>query len=179
MKQKTQTRQSGSANEFLEVIQPVQHVDLERYIEQSKFPQAAMFAVCLNEDDTYIGNARLSNIDWVNRCASYCRMFGHSSGRGQGFGAEALVLLLRYGFHHLGLNRIFSAAIGENSKSLRSNDRVGMKREGVRQQASFKNGRFRDTIALSMLREDFDRLHGSPEDWTAREAEYAERYAGC
>ncbi len=128
-----------------------------------------MFAICDKENDLHIGNARLSGIDWVRRVALYGRMIGRAEYRGEGYGSDALVQLLRFGFHHLGLNRIWSAAVITNEISLGSNDKAGMMREGILRQFFYVGGRYRDGVALSMLREDFDRLHGTPEDWEEKE----------
>ena len=45
--------------------------DLEYYLENSQMPTAKMFAICLKEDDTYIGNARISSIDYTHSKCSY------------------------------------------------------------------------------------------------------------
>ncbi len=156
-------------NRHLASTLPVTRESLERYWEISQPPNAAMFAICLAEDDTYIGNARLSEIDWVSRKAKYGRIIGDAQHRGRGLGSEALILLLRYGFHNLGLNRIYSSAIIENEVSLASNDKVGMSREGILRQEILRDGQFFDAVYLAMLREDFDRLHGDPATWRKRD----------
>ena len=80
---------------------------LERYWAASQPPNATMFAICLHEDDMYIGNARLSTFDWISRKCRYGWIIGDSKHRGRGLGSEALVLLLRYGFHNLGMKSDF------------------------------------------------------------------------
>jgi RimJ/RimL family protein N-acetyltransferase len=150
---------------------PINRDMLERYFEASQPPDAVIFAICDRENGYHFGNARLSYIDWVHRMARYGRLIGDQNYRGRGYGTEALILLLRYGFHHLGLNRIWSAAVIENEPSLESNDRVGMTREGVLRDFVWANGKFNDAISLSMLRREFDEKHGSPESWTERELE--------
>jgi|ETN02SMinimDraft_4_1059925.scaffolds.fasta_scaffold117388_2 RimJ/RimL family protein N-acetyltransferase len=143
---------------------PQTRESLVDYFEQSTPPNCVMFAICDKETDTYIGNARLSSIDWIHRTALYGRLVGPREYRGGGYGTDALVLLFRYGFHFLGLNRIWSTAWIENDVSLASNDKFGMTREGIMRQAVFKNGDFHDTVILAMLRHDFDRLHGVSEN---------------
>ncbi len=144
---------------------PVNRMSLEKYFEASQPPDCVMFAVCEQETDRHIGNARLSQIDWHRRIALYGRIIGPADYRGRGFGSDALIQLLRYGFHQLGLNRIWSAAVVENEISLGSNDKVGMTREGILRDFFYIGGRFRDGVALAMLRADFDRLYGGPEKW--------------
>lgn len=125
-----------------------------------------MLAICDRENDRYIGNARLFNIDWIHRIAGYGRLIGPPEYRGGGYGSDALILLLRHGFHNLGLNRIWSVAWGQNKISLGSNDKVGMVREGVARDYCFKNGQFYDGVFLSMLRREFDEKHGDPAFWS-------------
>ena len=81
---------------------PINRELLEEYFEAAKPPGVVMFAVCDIETHKHIGNARLSYIDWVHRTARYGWLIGASGKRGRGIGSEALVLLLRFGFHHLG-----------------------------------------------------------------------------
>lgn len=154
---------------------PTNHDRAIEYFEASQPPNAVYFAVCDVETGTHIGNARLSLIDWISRVATYGRIIGHPDYYGRGFGSDALIQLLRYGFHYLGLNRIWSSAVTSNDSSLGSNDKVGMTREGVLREYVYARGRFHDTIVLAMLRSDFDRLHGTPEDWAAGDAERRDR----
>ena len=150
---------------------PVNHEAAIEYFERSQPPSAVYFAVCDIETCTHIGNARLSLIDPIHRVATYGRLIGHPEFRGKGFGSDALIQLLRYGFHHLGLNRIWSSAVTENRASLGSNDKVGMTREGLLREYIYANGKFHDTIVLAMLRSDFDELHGGPDVWEKHDAE--------
>ncbi len=149
---------------------PVNRDTLEEYYEKSQPPGCAMFAICDIENGLHIGNARISQIDWIHRVALFGWLIGIAEYRGKGYGTDALVQLLRFGFHHLGLNRILSAVALPNEKSLGSIDKVGMVREGILRQFFFVNGEYVDGVSLSMLREDFDRTHGSPAEWKTRTA---------
>lgn len=146
------------------------------YYEASQPPSAAYFAVCDIESGTHIGNARLSLIDPINRVATYGRIIGHQDYKRKGYGTDALVQLLRFGFHRLGINRIWSSAVEENIQSLGSNDKVGMVREGRLREYVYANGVFHDTIVLAMLRKDFDTLHGGPEEWVKRDRMVRDKY---
>lgn len=150
---------------------PVNQEAAIEYFTRSQPPSAVFFAVCDIETSTHIGNARLSLIDPIHRVATYGRLIGHPDFRGKGYGSDALIQLLRFGFHHLGLNRIWSSAVTDNRASLGSNDKVGMTREGLLREYIYANGKFHDTIVLAMLRKDFDELHGGPEVWEKHDAE--------
>jgi len=73
---------------------------------------------------------------------------------GQGLGSEALKLILRYGFDERGLNRIYAHINADNAASLRLHEKCGYQREGVLRQAIFKNGRFKDVVVMSILKEE-------------------------
>ncbi len=155
---------------------PVNYDRAVAYYENSQAPSAVYFAVCDIETGTHIGNARLSLIDWINRVATYGRIVGHQDYKRKGYGTDALIQLLRFGFHQLGINRIWSSAVEENFRSLGSNDKVGMVREGQLREYVYANGKFHDTIVLAMLRKDFDRIHGGPDEWAARDAEARKKF---
>ncbi len=139
---------------------PINEKDLINYFKLQKLPHSIMFAICLKENNKYIGNARLGNIDWVNKCSTYGRLIGDKKYKGKGLGSEALILLLRYGFQTLGLNRIASSALATNKISIKSNLKIGMVKEGILKEASFKNGKFVDRIQLSMIAKNFFKRYG-------------------
>ncbi len=152
---------------------PVTREALEEYYDKSQTEHCVMFAICDKENGLHIGNARLSSIDWTRRVALYGRLIGNADYRGKGYGSDALIQLLRFGFHQLGLNRIQSIAVIENEISLGSNDKVGMTREGILREFFYVDGKFLDGVQLAMLRADFDNLHGAPKDWAEKQRQKA------
>ena len=98
-------------------------------------------------------------------------MIGDESNRGKGFGSDTLIQLLRFGFHDLGLNHIYGKVTLANKAAVRSNEKIGMTREGVIREDIFLNGSFHDSALFGMLRAEFDNLHGAPEDWAATPTE--------
>lgn len=139
---------------------PVSEKELKDYFKLQKLPYSVMFAICKNEDGMYIGNGRLSQIDWVNKECVYGRLIGEKNLKGKGFGSEALILLLRYAFSVLGMNRVYSSAVITNKISIRSNLKIGMKKEGIFKEASYKNGKFVDRVAFAFLAKDFFKRYG-------------------
>ena len=139
---------------------PVSRDGLEEYYKMSSPPEHVMFAICDIKTDTYIGNCRLGNINYVDRNCNYGRLIGHPDYRGKGIGTEVLELLFRYGFHFLGMERIFSGAVSCNHISIKNNQKFGMKIEGIAKHTTFRNGVFYDSVMLAMLRHEFDEKYG-------------------
>jgi len=135
--------------------------DLENYLENSQMPKAKMFAICVKEDDTYIGNARISSIDYNHSKCSYGRFIGNVKYRGKGFGSEVLKLILFHCFLRLKLNRVSTVVFTDNVPSIKSNEKAGMINEGVLRQSIHHKGEFRDVISFAMTRKDFDHIYPS------------------
>jgi len=145
-------------NKYLEYKKKTTKKDLIDYLNISQPPDVYMFAVCLEKNNKYIGNARLSAIDLKNSCASYGRLIGAKNLRGQGIGTEVLTLLAYYAFYNLNLHRIESGVISSNIASIRSNEKAGAIREGVLREASYINGEYKDIIMFGMLKPEFESI---------------------
>ena len=127
--------------------------DLTKYVENSD--SSRMFAVCLSKNDEYIGNARLSSIDWFSHRAAYGRLIGAKNLRGMGIGTEVLALLAYFAFNCLNLNRIQTGVISTNIASIKSNDKVGAIREGVSREFVYLDGKYEDIIRFGILKNEF------------------------
>lgn len=106
-------------------------------------------------DGRYIGNVNLTSIHAINRSAEYSIMIGAAGDRGKGAGALATQHILRHGFADRGLNRIYLTVLSDNVAAIRMYEKVGFRREGIKRQDVFKNGRFHDMVMMSILREEF------------------------
>ena len=55
----------------------------------------------------------------------------------------------------MNLNRIELGVLGSNISGLKLYEKVGFKREGVKRQSIYKNGKFVDVIMMAILKEEF------------------------
>lgn len=106
-------------------------------------------------DDSHVGNVSLQNIDWVCRSGELAVLFGAREHWGKGYATEACGLVLRHAFHELGLNRVYCGTGEDNAAMQKLAERLGMRREGVRRQAHFKNGRFLDIVDYGILASEY------------------------
>jgi len=77
---------------------------------------------------------------------------------GEGYGSDAKMVLLRYAFLKLKLNRVESHVFPHNPRSLRYSQKCGYKLEGILRQNVRKHGKFYDSIVLSVLKQDWLKL---------------------
>jgi RimJ/RimL family protein N-acetyltransferase len=73
----------------------------------------------------------------------------------QGYGTDAMRLLLRHGFETLNLNRIMLDVYDTNPRAVRSYEKAGFIHEGRKRQGMYKNGRYIDILQMSVLREEW------------------------
>ncbi|HEY5982139.1 MAG TPA: GNAT family protein [Anaerolineales bacterium] len=104
------------------------------------------------------GNTGLFNLEWTNRSAELGIFIGDKSKWNQGYGTEALGLILQHGFNTLNLNRIFLRVYASNSRAQRSYEKAGFKLEGTMRQALFRHGQYVDVNIMSILRSEWKEL---------------------
>lgn len=144
---------------FLGRVTPLDAIAERKWHEgrsRSACPSDIVFAVVLKEGDRYIGNIGLHGIDWINGVATTGSVIGEADCRSRGYGTEAKMLMLKYAFDDLRLERIESRVLASNGRSLRALEKQGYKVEGVIRKRFVRNGVRVDEIYLGLLREDFE-----------------------
>jgi RimJ/RimL family protein N-acetyltransferase len=83
---------------------------------------------------------------------------------GNGYATEAARALVRFGFEELGLHRIWSWCIADNSASAHVLRKIGMREEGRQRDKEYFKGRYWDTLLFGMLEEEWreSRLREAP-----------------
>lgn len=87
-------------------------------------PDSVHFAIVLH-DGRHIGNCSLHTIRWEEKTAELGIVLGEKDCWGQGYGPEALRLLLRYAFSDLGLSRVVLHVHKDNIRAIRAYQKVG------------------------------------------------------
>ena len=90
---------------------------------------------------------------------------------GQGYATEAARAMVNFGFRELGLHRISSWCIADNTASARVLERLGFQQEGRLRQNEFFKGRRWDTLLYALLRQEWEGL--------AEYREFEGNHEGC
>jgi len=114
-------------------------------------PACKVFAICLLENDRHVGNISLQQISAKNKSAELAILIGDPSVYGKGIGYEAGKLLIHYAFTLLHLHRVYCGTHAENSGMQKLALKLGMKEEGRRLEAVFKNGKFADIVEYGLI----------------------------
>lgn len=74
---------------------------------------------------------------------------------GQGYGKEALSILLNYAFQELNLHRVSLRVFSFNEKAIKLYKNLGFKEEGNSRQSLYRNGHWHDILHMGILKEEF------------------------
>lgn len=112
------------------------------------------FGIRMKSSGRLIGVCQLTAINAVARSADLQIRIGAAASRGKGLGAEAVRLLVGFGFRDLNLHRIALQVFATNARAIKTYQRAGFKHEGTLRDASFIDGRFVDVCVMAMLEDE-------------------------
>jgi len=114
------------------------------------------FAMVLLEGDVLIGHISLHDIDHLNRHGFIGIFIGEEEHRGRGYGAEAIRLVLDFGFKTMNLHSILLSVIADNAAAIACYKKVGFRESGRRREYKFKGGKYFDVIYMDILEREFE-----------------------
>lgn len=123
---------------------------------QSRQGREQVYLGVFTQEGELVGDIQLANINWRNRTATTGLSIARQADRGKGYGTDATLILLRFGFEHLGLHRVTAAIAEYNSGAQRILEKCGFVQEGRERQAIYSGGRRWDRLAYGLLRTEFD-----------------------
>lgn len=117
-----------------------------------------LMSIEIQEDDSWklIGNLGFFHIDPHAHSAEIGIMIGEKAYWNQGYGTEAMQLLLQHGFNTLNLNRIYLQVYENNPRAIRCYEKSGYLNEGRMRQAHYSEGKFHDVILMGVLRSEWE-----------------------
>lgn len=113
------------------------------------------YAMVLLDGDIMVGCISLQNIDHRNRHAFIGIFIGEEEHRGKGYGAEAIRLILEYGFKILNLHSIQLSIHADNPAGIACFKKAGFRESGRRHEWIFKDGKYIDVIYMGILDREF------------------------
>ena len=84
--------------------------------------------------------------------------------RGQGFGFEAMQLVIAFGFRELSLHRIALSVASYNEGAIHLYEKLGFKHEGTAREALQRDGQFYDSYSYGLLKQEWDNSCGEFND---------------
>jgi len=112
----------------------------------------------------HIGGTGFHFIDKRNRLAECGLFIGPRKYWNKGYGRDALLTLLRYGFDTMNLNRVQLRVMEFNARAIHLYEKIGFVREGSEREAHFYQGRYWDMLHYSILRREWEARYGAPKE---------------
>ncbi len=108
------------------------------------------------KEDKLIGTIGLEHIDYIGRSAVLGIFIGDEDYRGNGYGTEAIRLLLEFGFRYLNLHSIRLDLLDINERAHKCYLKCGFKDTGRSREAIFLNGKYYDKLHMDILESEFE-----------------------
>lgn len=144
-----------STTDYLGRSHQIMTLEAEREYLEKHNKDEANFSIIKAETDEMIGTISLENIDHINQIATLGIFIGEKQARNQGYGTEAIHLILEYGFNYLNLKNIELHVMEFNKRAYGCYEKCGFKETGRRRKCKYINGKHYDLIYMDILKEEF------------------------
>jgi RimJ/RimL family protein N-acetyltransferase len=137
--------------------QPMTRTDEEVFLQRiAGSTTELVLGIAMRAADRLVGTIGLHAIDWRNRHAGLGISIGDRAVWGQGFGGEAIRLLVRHAFETLNLHRVWLQVYEFNERGQRLYRKIGFREEGRLREDVFREGRYWDTLVMAVLRDEWE-----------------------
>lgn len=113
------------------------------------------FRYAIDADRNCVGVISLSSVDWKNRSANI-NIKLISDARGKGIAYRASKLLISYCFEELNFHCITANVLDNNNSSRKLWEKLGFTLDGILRQRVYKNGEYRNLLAFSLMKDEFN-----------------------
>ena len=117
-------------------------------------PSTMNWAIECLEDGAFIGATGLNRLDFRNRNCYWGIWIGPPGRWGRGYGTEACMLLVRYAFAQLGMEKVYLYVFDGNDRGRRAYEKAGFKLEGTLPRDHWHEGRLITTYLMAVYRDD-------------------------
>jgi len=108
-------------------------------------------------DDKKIGQVNSNEIDKENKRVELDIIIGRKEYLDQGYGPEALEILISYLFDNFDLNKVWIQSRNNNPRAMNAYKKVGFKQEGLLRQQDYFEGKFVDCTSFGLLKGEFEK----------------------
>ena len=128
----------------------------KEWLENSaKNTENRIFNIIELKDNKLIGTIGLEHFNWIVRSAVLGIFIGDKDFRNNGYGTEAIKLLLEYGFKYLNLHSIRLDLLAINERAHRCYLKCGFKDTGCSREQILLNGKYYDKLHMDILESEF------------------------
>lgn len=127
----------------------------KQYLDSDLDPNERAFAIIDGNNDKIIGTCGLMSIDFINRHAELGIFIGEKDYWNDGYGCEAIKLVLDFGFNILNLHNIMLKVYSYNNRAINCYKKIGFKESGRLRESKIIAGEKYDEIFMDILSTEF------------------------
>lgn len=132
---------------------PILETDHDQWTESMIHKRSDLVPFVIEDQTTQeaIGTCQLLNINWRHRSAELQIRIGSTRHRNRGLGADAVKLLVNFGFKDLNLHRIYLHVSATNQRAIRAYMKCGFQQDGLLRDAALIDGKWVDVFVMALL----------------------------
>jgi len=140
-------------------VMPMSEAAAAKFLEKVRTDHDRVwFVIALQANDRVIGEAGLLRMFNPWRTTDLSIVIGEKDAWGQGYGTEAIQLMLDYAFGYLNFHRVSVGVVGFNERAIRFYEKVGFKREGIQREGYYHDHQYHDFVMMSILEDEYRAL---------------------
>jgi RimJ/RimL family protein N-acetyltransferase len=137
-------------------LRPMPRDEVERFFQTRLLSsESVAYGIHVRETGRLIGLTTFSALDPDNGTVLLHITIGETDALGQGYGTEAVRLMLWLAFERIGLHRVGLSVFSFNERAIRSYEKAGFRIEGRLREAIARDGRYWDEVQMGVLRDDW------------------------
>jgi diamine N-acetyltransferase len=143
-------------------VRPMTEAAAEAFFQKTQSEEDRIwFVVALKDSGRVIGECGLLRMFPAWRTTDLTIIVGDKQAWGQGYGTEAIQLLLDYAFGYLNFHRVAIGVVGFNEAALRFYEKIGFHREGVQRDGYYCRHQYHDFVMMSLLEDEYRASSGA------------------
>jgi len=138
-------------------IYPKTRLGIEKFLNSVMENNSEIKGFVISDKKTleYIGQIDLFRFDWINRLVAMQIVIGNKTFQNNGYGSEAIMLLIDFCFNTLNLNRIELELYSYNIAAHKCYLKCGFKEEGILRDKVYRNGQYWNSILMSIIKSEY------------------------
>jgi RimJ/RimL family protein N-acetyltransferase len=106
-------------------------------------------------DGNLLGETGLLRMFPAWHCTDLTIIIPDPKAQGQGYGTEAIRIMLDLAFRQYDMNRVAIGVVGQNANALAFYKKIGFKQEGIQEQGYYYNNEYSDFVMMRILRREW------------------------
>ncbi|WP_454054312.1 GNAT family N-acetyltransferase [Clostridium sp. Marseille-Q7071] len=119
----------------------------------------ADFLIFSKNSNKIVGEVVINEVSVKDRSANIRIAINKKEDFNKGYGSEAMILALNYGFGMFNLHRIELSVFEFNERAIRVYKKLGFVKEGIKRDSLYFNHKYHNEIIMSILEEEFKQLY--------------------